>query len=163
MRKAVLSVGLLFIALSLLGCGFFYSVFPTPGPTPIPTNPALHLPKLSGDWLVRLAQSGGIAGVSRSLEISSSGAMTIIETRGGERKVSQLPAEKLAALNELVAASTFRPASLPTGCADCFVFDLRITSADGTFQAQLDEVSLPDSGLQSLLDFLAGLLNNTGG
>jgi hypothetical protein len=170
MRKLVLSAVALLLAVPLLGCGAFYSVFSTPAPspsplpTPVPTNPAQKLPLLSGEWQIRFTQTGGIAGVFRNMEISSSGEVKISDrtTHPGEEVVTHLTAEKLVTLSDLVAASSFRPASMPTGCADCFIFDLQITGSDGNFQVQLDQVELPDSGLQPLVDFLAELLNNTG-
>jgi len=134
MRKLTISIATILIAMALLGCGFFTSMFPTavpepsPLPSPLPTNPAKQLPLLNGDWHIDFTQSGGIAGTSRSLEISSSGEMTFTNTRTGEKHVTQLPAEKLAALTDLVAAASFRPASQPSGCADCFIFDLQLAS-----------------------------------
>lgn len=166
MRKPIQLILTILVTMSLLGCGFFYSVIPIsdpnpdPLPTPIATSPAQALPKLSGDWLVTLAQSGGIAGVSRSLEITSSGEMTINDIRTGEKKTSQLQSEKLVALGNLVAASTFHLSSQPSVCADCFIYNLQITSGGGDFQAEVDDVNLPDSGLQPVINYLAALLND---
>jgi hypothetical protein len=163
MRKLLMSVYVLLMALGLLGCSFFYSIFPTPTPAmlstqSVPNQPAQELPKLTGDWHVSMAQTGGIAGVSRTLEISSSGEMTVINERSKKQTTTQLSTDKVAVLTELVASSKYQPISEPTGCADCFIYKLEISSAGEKFQAQLDDISLPDSGLQPLINFLGEFL-----
>lgn len=175
MRKPVRFVALLFISALLMACNLLFPTLPPtptlspepgppdPMPTALPTKQDQSLPKLDGEWLVQLTQSGGIAGISRLIGISSSGEMTISDIRTGEKTASQLAADKLAELNKLVASSSYRPASQPSGCADCFIFTLQITSANGSFQAELDQLALPDSGLQPLVNYLAAMLNNPGG
>jgi hypothetical protein len=189
MRKLLLSISVLLIALGLLGCSFFYSLFQTPTATPfpestsiseptsiatlaatavstleataIPTEPAQKLPQLTGNWRIRLEQTGGFAGVSRSLEISSSGQMTIIEERINKNSTTQLPADKLAKLKELVASSEYHPVKQPMGCSDCFIFNLQIDNgSEKEFQMQIDQVNLPDTGLEPLVGFLGEMLNS---
>lgn len=165
MRKPFLFIAITLIATLSLGCGIFTSLFPDSGalPTPIPTSLAQNLPELSGDWLIHFTQSGGIAGLSRSLEISSTGETIITDMRSGVKQVGRLSDKDRAAVGDLVRAANFRPAAGPSACADCFIFNLQITSASGVFQGQVDQVELPDSGLQPVVDFLAALLNNSGG
>ena len=190
MRKLIISVSMLLIALGLLGCSFFYSIFPTPteiqtpaataiqtpeatailvpdatkiptpNPTAIPTQPAQGLPQLTGNWHISMAQTGGIAGVSRMLEISSSGEMTITDERSNKKNTTQLSADKFAMLKKLVASTEYRPITQPMGCADCFIFNLHIENGSEKFQVQLDQVNLPNSGLEPLVGFLGELLNS---
>jgi len=166
MRKLLLSVCVLLLALGLLGCSFFYSLIPTPTPAILPTQALLptqatqRLPKLTEDWHIRMAQTGGIAGVSRTLEISSSGVMTIINERSNKQNTTQLPPDMFAMLKEVVASTVYRPISQPMGCADCFIFDLQIDNGKEKFQVQIDEVNLPNSGLESLVGLLGKLLNS---
>jgi hypothetical protein len=174
MRKLLMYISLLLITLGLLGCGFFYSIFqiptatsspeptaiPSPGPTAIPTQAAQKLPNLTGNWHIRLEQTGGIAGVSRNLEISSSGKMTIIEERINKNETTQLPADKFAMLKELVASSEYHPVTQPMGCADCFIFNLQIDNGSEKFQMQIDQINLPNTGLEPLVGFLGGILNS---
>ena len=162
MRRPFLFMAISLIASLSLGCGIFSSLLPDPRPlpTPIPTSLAQNLPKLSGDWLIHFTQSGGIAGLSRSLEISSTGGMIITDMRSGKKQVGRLSDKDRASIGDLLQAAVFRPAAGPSACADCFIFNLQITSASGVFQAQVDQLELPDSGLQPVVNFLAALLNN---
>jgi hypothetical protein len=160
MRKFLMFVSILLIALGLLGCSIFYSILPTPTPDIFPTQSAQRMPKLTGDWHIRMEQTGGIAGVSRTLEISSSGEMTVIDEHSKKQNTSQLPPDKFAMLKEVVASTVYRPISQPMGCADCFIFNLQIDNGKERFQVQIDEVNLPNSGLESLVGFLGKLLNS---
>jgi len=158
MRNFLRSVSVFLTILGLSSCVFF-----PPAPVALPTQPvsnqpAQELPKLTGDWHIRTEQSGGIAGVSRTLEISSSGEMTVTDERSKKQTTAQLPADKIAALTELVASSKYQPISQPSGCADCFIYNLEISSAGEKFQVQLDDISLPNSGLQPLINFLGEFL-----
>ena len=158
MRNFLRSVSVFLTILGLSSC-----VFSPPTPIVLPTQPvsnqpAQELPKLTGDWHVSMAQTGGIAGVSRTLEISNTGDMIITDERSKKQTTAQLPADKIAALTELVASSKYQPISQPGACADCFIYNLEISSAGEKFEAQLDDISLPNSGLQPLINFLGEFL-----
>jgi hypothetical protein len=146
---------------AILGCRTVTAVFSTPGPVPNPTAPlaptasAQQIPALSGDWHMTITQSGGIMGMERTLEISSTGETTLTDARSHASSQAHLSAERLAALTKLVAGSKYQPAAMPSGCADCFIFDIQISSAGENFQVQLNQIDLVDSGLQPLVDFLA--------
>ena len=174
MRKFIRFLAGLALAAAILSCRTVTAVFSTPGPLPNPTAPAPNpteplastapaqqLPALSGDWHMTIIQSGGIMGMMRTLEISSTGAMTLTDARSHTSSQSQLSAERLAALTKLVASSQYRAAAIPAGCADCFIFDIQISSAGKNFQVQLNQIDLVDSGLQPLIDFLAPDMNRS--
>lgn len=118
------------------------------------------MPKLAGNWQVSLAQTGGFAGVSRKLEISSSGEMTLTDERSQKHSTAQLPADKFAKLKDLVVATAYRPITQPMGCADYFIYELQIDNGSEKFQVQIDDANLPNSGLQPLISFLSELLTN---
>jgi hypothetical protein len=169
MRKLLISIRFFIITLGLLGCNFVSSIIIPPTPTQEllstpeksrPTQASDGLPQLTGDWHIRLAQTGGIAGVSRTLEISSDGKMTINDERTKKQATNQLSPEQLSKLTDLVASTNYQPVTKPMGCADCFIFDLQINNDTEKFHAQIDEVNLPDSGLGPLVGFLGELLNN---
>ncbi len=159
MSKKIAAVFLPLMALAFMGCGFYYSATPTPEQILLPTESAQELPLLVGDWHITINQSGGIAGTSRTLEISGSGDLTIFDMRTNKQIVARLPADKLAELVRLVASSKYHAPSEPSGCVDCFIYTLVINNGDRNFQAQLDDVSLPDSGLHPLLFFLGKYLS----
>jgi hypothetical protein len=107
-----------------------------------------------------MAQTGGIAGVSRTLEISNSGEMTVTNERSNQQNTTQLPPDKFSMLKEVVVSTEYRPISQLMGCADCFIFDLQIDNGSEKFQVQIDQVNLPNSGLEPLIGFLGELLNS---
>jgi len=110
------------------------------------------LPALEGTWSITLTQSGGFAGLQRTVIIANDGSVVAVDER--ERRIAalQLSEAELTGLEEqLSAARVIRPTETETGCADCFIYDLRIDSASESFSIQLDDVTLPDSGLQPLV------------
>jgi hypothetical protein len=161
--------GLMLIA-ALLGCSSTPADFSTPTPASMPAESAspsapplagpaaVLLPALSGAWQIKLSQSGGIMGMSRMLDVSSNGDLLVTDLRGGQSNPSRLPADKLAELTSLVAESAYQPASAPAGCADCFIFDLEISSGGERFQVQMNQIDLASSGLQPLVNFLMAYL-----
>ena len=120
----------------------------------IATAPVASLPKLDGDWRIFLTQSGGIMGMSTSVEILSSGAVTVTNQRTKESKQSKLSVDQLKTLMDLVANTAYQPVTQPSGCADCYIFDLEITSGNQKFQAGMNQIDLQNSGLEGLISFL---------
>jgi len=45
------------------------------------------------------------------------------------------------------------------GCADCFVYDLEIQVNGEKLSVQLNDISLPNSGLEPLVTYLRGLID----
>lgn len=176
MRKILMPVLILFVAFGLLGCSSTSTVsstvtpemlllatpesYPNPPSYPNPSGHSSGLPKLTGVWHIRLAQTGGIAGVSRTLEISSDGKLTATDERTQKQATGQLSSDELSKLTELVASTQYQEVKQPRGCADCFNYDLRISNGTDKFQAKTDDVNLPDTGLEPLVHFLAEILAN---
>ena len=73
----------------------------------------------------------------------------------------ELSADELSKLNELVSSAEYIPASKPDGmaCADCFIYDLEIQTNGEKFAIQLNDISLPNSGLEPLVAQLRGLID----
>ncbi len=118
------------------------------------------LPDLSDAWSITLTQSGGFAGLHRTVTVTSDGQVTAQDVRTEQSGSFRLTADELAALEELVADAGFvGPTRTDTGCADCFLYDLQIDSPAGRASFQLDDVSLPDSGLQPLVAHLLSLMD----
>jgi len=153
----------LFMALLIAGCSASTSESSksTPElPKSTPESTKSNLPALDGTWKIKMTHSGGIMGLSRSIEISSDGKYTVMDERAKKTITSELTADELSKLMEQVSASEYIPASQPDGrgCADCFIYDLEIQGIGGKFNIQLNDISLPTSGLETLVIYLRGLI-----
>ena len=58
---------------SLLTAGCAPSNMPEPLKTPTSKPPSTSIPSLDGDWRITMKHSGGIMGLSRSINITSNG------------------------------------------------------------------------------------------
>jgi len=156
-------IKLLFVALlipmALSGCGpATLSVQPLSSPKPIPTQQ--QTPSFTGMWTVDMQLSGGIAGLSRSIQIASDGAVIAKDDRNGKMTTRQLTSDELAQFKALVNSASLKPVSGgPDACADCFIYSVKITSDSGNFSAQLNDVNLPDSGMSPVVKYLMDLLS----
>jgi len=122
------------------------------------SKPAESLPALKNTWTVEMTHSGGIAGISRSIEISSDGTYRVKDDHSGSENEGQLAAEVLEELKRLVDSTLYSPVSEETGCADCFEYDLVIAGTGEPFKAHVDDVNLEDSGLGPLVMFLRTIM-----
>ena len=140
----------IFVLASLLAaCAPFQSTTEQPLPTP------------SVQWTsVTMIQSGGIMGMMRTIKITNKGAANITDERADKKVTGQLTDAQLAQLEDLVSAMSTVPSSnSPSGCADCFNYSIAISSSSKPIRAELDDVTLPDSSLAPLVDFLRGIMD----
>ncbi len=155
----------------LLGTAMILTFFlASCGPAVIVPPAAQPLPSLSGpgaspadSWHISLDQSGGFAGVQLHVEVSSDGRLTAEDQRSGKKLTNDLDAGQLAQLSELaqtVAASSPRSAPRST-CADCFLYDLQVTSGAQSVHVQADDTTLASSGAQELISLLQQLRDST--
>src|SRR5258706_5518507 len=140
---------MLFSALILCACGI------VPTAAPVKTQP----PILENDWTIKMTRSGGIMGLSHSIEISSDGSYTVIDERVGQTKQGKLSEDELSVLIQLVASTQYSPNNQPSGCADCFIYHIEISGADQAFTAQADDVTLGNSGLGPLVMELRAIID----
>ena len=156
-------IKLLFIALLisavLSACGLSAPTQqPLPSPKPLPTQQQISA--LAGTWMVSMQLSGGIAGLSQSIDVSSDGAVIAKDERSNKIVKRQLTSAELAQFINLVKSASLKSSSGgPTDCADCFYYNIQINSNDGKFTAQFDDVSLPDSGMSSVVEYLRDLMS----
>jgi hypothetical protein len=128
--------------------------------TPLATQSA---PELAPTWTLKMHQTGGIMGLSRSIEISSDGKYTITDERQNKTVEGQLSSDQIAQLRDLLITS-MREARVsgPNGaCADCFIYDIELNNAGQSFSARSDDMTLPDSGLEPLVTFLRDLIDRS--
>lgn len=149
MSKRIL-VFMVLMALTISGCSFSQ-----------PKTIKSDLPILENEWAINMTHSGGIMGLSRLIEISSDGKYTVTDERANKSVFKELGTEELAKLRDIVEASQYSTleSPMPTSCADCFVYDLAISGNGIKFSVQLDDISLPDSGMEPLVMYLRDLID----
>jgi len=124
------------------------------------TPTSQQIPSPTGKWMVNMHLSGGIAGLSQSIEILSDGAVTAKDEQSNKIVKRQLTSDKLTQFVALVKSTSLKSSSGgPTGCADCFNYNIPIDFDGRKFTALLDDVSLPDSGMELLVGYLRKLMN----
>lgn len=120
--------------------------------TPIP---------LEGDWSIKMYQSGGIMGLRRNIELKSDGNYTVTDERTGKSVKHELTQTQVANFQNMINAMQFTAKKSNAVCADCFIYSLEIQSNGQKMTMQLDDMSLPDSGMQPLVDSLRKLMDNS--
>ncbi len=140
----------------LTGCG--PARIDSAKPTPEPQQP---LATPLSNWTVRMQQSGGIMGMSQSIEVKSDGQMIVTDDRAQKTVKGTVPSKDLNSLIGLVnSARLTQPSRSLPNCADCFIYSVEIDTGSGKpFQAQVNDISLGQSDLQPLISYLRGLMN----
>ena len=153
---------LLFVSLLVAGC--MSPLTPEPLKTPTSEKPITsNLPASNGEWMIKMTHSGGIMGLSRSIEISADGKFTVVDKRANKTMNGELSAVELSKVRELISSTKYVSPDKPNGmaCADCFIYDLEVRADGEKFAAQLNDISLPDSGLEPLVNYLRNLIDTT--
>lgn len=127
-------------------------------PTQMPEPAKGSLPALTDTWTISMTHSGGIMGLLRSVEIISTGSYTVKDERSDKNIAGQLSEEELANVIEVVNSSTYSQNKNPAICADCFIYDIVITGDGGEFSAQVNDISIEESGLSPLVTILRGII-----
>lgn len=136
------------LPLFVLGC-MSTSATPTSEPTPL---------SVEDGWTIKMTQSGGIMGLMRSIEVNSDGSYTVNDERTSQHVSGTLTKSQLDGVNKVLTALQFTP-SRPAGvCADCFIYEIDIQANGNQTLIQVDDLSLPDSGMESLITELRGLM-----
>lgn len=149
------------LLVSLLTAGCAPSNMPESLKTPTSKPPATSIPSLDGGWRIKMKHSGGIMGLSRSIDITSDGTYIVEDERASAPVMRVLNAEDLSTLNTQLAALGVVPVDMPdgSGCADCFLYDLEIERNGEKITIQLNDINLPDSGFEPLVTYLKSLIN----
>ena len=143
MNKYILSFLITLFFLS--SCATAGSIKPIPQPLASPSD----------NWDVKLIQSGGIAGVLLTVDVSSDGQLKADDQRSQRSASKILPSQTIAELKGLVfntVASTIRVPQ--SACADCFIYDLEIQSEGKVIKIQVDDVTVNGSSVQGLITTL---------
>ncbi len=116
------------------------------------------VPSPGPSWNVQLTQSGGFVGVLLTVEVSSDGLLKAENRRAGTSVSQQLPPETISKLLQL-----YSEVKIPSGdqpqptCADCFEYDLQLSSGGQTMKIRADDTSLASSGAGELISYLGQL------
>jgi hypothetical protein len=169
MPRTVLLYALL-LPLLMAGCGRPVTPMPLKTPTlksPAPTftvTPAFaftpSLPATDDEWDIKMTHSGGIMGLMRSIEVSSDGNYTVMDERSNKTITEKLSASELSKLEEIVLSTKFvAPERGSSVCADCFIYDLEIQKDGKRFKIQVDDISMPNSGMEPLITYLREIID----
>lgn len=126
-----------------------------PSPTASPPE-TKSLPQ----WQVRLSQSGGFAGVSRRVELDSTGWLKVSDEKSGVEITTNLPPEALKEIATLVLeaqAGEQKPAPPGSACRDCFNYALSIERDGERIQVRADDMTLGQVPLEPLISRLLEL------
>ena len=144
---------ILVFALLVVGCG---ATPPTTAPAATPT-----LPTVVEQWTLKMTHSGGIMGLMRSIEVSSDGIYTVTDERTNKTASGELSKDEIAAMTKMVADAQNITGEKPEmTCADCFIYDIEIQSNGKKFAVQLNDISLPESGMKDLVTSLRELMDS---
>jgi hypothetical protein len=109
----------------------------------------------SGDFSVRLIQTGGFAGVYRWVTVDADGLVSAGDERADQAGSLQLSPEDLARVRTLTAqAAQLEPERAGSECADCFEYELVISIDEGDRHILLNDTTLPGSGFEELIGVL---------
>jgi hypothetical protein len=128
------------------------------GPARLEPSGPQPLPSPTQSWTLSLTQSGGLAGVSLKVTVSSDGQLTAEDQRTGRIVTQRLSPDVLARLAALYSSDlqvVRQPA--PSACADCFTYDLEASSGGTVKRIHADDTTLDASGAAELIRMLQRL------
>jgi hypothetical protein len=146
---------MLIFLLGMVSCAPRSSVETSPLPTASPEG-AKGLPQ----WKVRLTQAGGFAGVSRRVELDSTGALTVSDENAARIITSTLSEKELKEISALVLEARgeeSKPAPPGSACRDCFEYTLTIERDGERIQVRADDLTLDQLPLEPLISRLLEL------
>lgn len=117
-------------------------------------------PALEDDWSVNMTLTGGIAGLMRNIEVKADGSYTVTDKRTGNTATGELTKDELATLEEMISTLEISTSKNPSACADCFVYEIEILSGGQKMIVSADDVTLGDSGVGALAQFLRGIMDS---
>ena len=118
------------------------------------SSPTYTPPVLEETWAVKMTLSGGIAGLLRSIDVNSTGSYSVADQRVGKVVTGTLSEADLVTLQALISALEVSAPKNPSACADCFEYELEVESGGKKMIASADDLSLGESGMGELVQFL---------
>jgi hypothetical protein len=112
-------------------------------------------------WSVRLAVSGGFAGVRQQIEVDQDGRLSVDDEKRKKHIDGQLKAPDLEKLDTLVKAALATPPAGKSGrskCFDCFDYTLTLKADGQTIQRRYDNMSVVGSSDYRLVHMLSSTM-----
>ena len=111
-------------------------------------------------WTIHFERSGGFAGFDESLNLDSSGNLTVQSERPPVDVKKTISNDQVNAIAGLLAeACPFEMKPNDAGCADCFLYKLDVQMDGQTYVMLATDVTLTED-LHPLIDVLNGLLQD---
>lgn len=98
-------------------------------------------------------------GMHQTIEADSNSNFLVIDLRTQQTASGTLKESELVRLRELTTDMKFTPPEIPGACADCFIYEIEIESDGRKMIVKADDVSLGDSGLGELVQFLRNIMD----
>jgi Emfourin len=132
----------------------------SPAPASPVTQPTSETPA-SEVWSIDFQRSGGFAGLSQSLSVSSDGAARYEDARTQRVENGTLDAADLAALRALIDSSAFfsQAEEQDAPCADCFNLSITVMLNGDSHTVHAVDIAV-DATLQPFVDKLAAILQD---
>jgi hypothetical protein len=127
-------------------------------PEPISLPAATPSAEPPATWSAALTQTGGLIGVDLEVRVTSEGALAASNRRSGRASSTQLAQTQINVLGRLLdAALTSEYAENSSGCADCFAYQLALTSGARSRTIRLDDTSMAGTPAEPLIAYLSRL------
>jgi hypothetical protein len=111
-----------------------------------------------GNWHIFFKLSGGFAGYRKTMELSNTGVVTAADEKSGRRVTGSMTEREISEIALLAEdIKSIQPSERPANCADCLNYDLTVLMNDQRFSFQLNDLSLPQSGLEPFISILLSL------
>jgi hypothetical protein len=126
----------------------------------LPSTAPAHVAAVAAQasWQLTFGVSGGLAGLERSLEITSGGQLIATDRRRALRVSARVPSRELADIAATVGMLMAVDARRDSRCADCLVYRLEINGDNKHRVLTFDDVTLRDTTLEPLVTGLTSLL-----
>jgi hypothetical protein len=114
------------------------------------------------NWTIQYNRSGGFAGFKQSLTLQSDGSLAIQSENPPANIQKSISKDQVNEITNLLAqACPFKMQPNDAGCADCFIYNLRVQMNGQTYGMLATDVTLTDE-VYPLIDALSQLLHDTG-
>ena len=125
-----------------------------------PTNSSTSACSIPTNWTIQFNRSGGIAGFKQSLTLQSDGSLKIESENPSKNVQKSISESQISEITNLLAqACPFNMQPNDVGCADCFLYNLRVQMNGQTYNMLATDVTLTDE-VYPLINMLSQFLQD---